>query len=89
MWHSIVFMQDDEADEPLSILANEGEEAAIEYLAQWDYGDETQFASEVNGHTYSSPADCAGTHDTVAIVGDYAVSYNEGLSYIGLMRRVH
>ena len=87
MWHSIVFVQDDEADEPLNILRDNGEEATIEYLAQWDYGDETQFASEVNGHTYSSPADCAGTHDTVSIVGDYALTYNLRIGYVGLCAR--
>lgn len=84
MWHSIVFTQGEEADEPLGILRNEGEEAAIEYLSQWDYGEETQFASEVNGHTYSSPADCAGSHDTVVIVGNYALTYNLHVGYVGL-----
>ena len=82
MWHSIVFIQGDEADEPLGILSDNGEEAAIEYLAQWDYGDETQSATG-----YGSPDDCAGTHDTVYIVGNYALTYNLGLGYIGLCAR--
>lgn len=87
MWHSIVFIQDEEANGPLGILYNEGEEATIEYLSQWDYGDETQFASEVNGHTYSSPADCAGSGDAVSIVGNYALTYNLHLGYVGLCAR--
>ena len=38
-FQEIVFIQGEEAEEPLNLLDNEGESAALQYLAQWDYGE--------------------------------------------------
>ena len=38
-FQEIVFIQGEEAEEPLNILDSEGESAALQYLAQWDYGE--------------------------------------------------
>lgn len=73
-YQRIVFMQGDEADEPLRILDEQGEESAIEYLSQWDYGE---------GEVFDDPS--SGTDDDVYETGDgYRLSYNTRLGYIGL-----
>jgi hypothetical protein len=41
-YYEIVFMQGEEAEEPLKILEDKGESAAIEYLKDWDYGKENE-----------------------------------------------
>lgn len=78
-WNRIVFAQGEDANEPLSILDAKGEEAAIEYLAQWDNGDK--------GEEFDEPA--AGESDDVYETDDgFRLSYNTHLGYIGLERRV-
>ena len=69
----MVFIQGEEAIEPLDILDEEGEEAAIRYLSDWDYneGEETK----------ETPW---GTSDKVIYLNNYYLSYNEGLGYISL-----
>lgn len=73
----IVFMQGEEAEEPLRILDEDGTKAAIDYLAQWDNGDE-------DVHSSSS----AGTSDTVIAKGRYVLSFNRYIGYIGLERKI-
>ena len=71
----IVFVQGDEADEPLSILDIDGTEAAIEYLARWHYPGEHELAQE--------PA--AGSSDDVFETDDgFVLTWNMRLGYIGL-----
>lgn len=36
---SIVFIQNEEAEEPLEILEEHGKSTALQYLKQWDYGE--------------------------------------------------
>lgn len=94
----VVFMQGDEASEPLAILHNrprdpetgmdastsvvwecptaESVAATIAYLAQWDYGD--------RGDAYDDSH--AGSGDWQETDGHYLLTYNVGLSYIGLER---
>ena len=51
-WVSVVFLQGEEADRPLRILGELGHVDAVDFLAQWDYGDETtQAALEVGTST--------------------------------------
>lgn len=78
-YYEIVFMQGEEADEPLKILDNKGESAAIEYLADWDYGGEMEH-TEVEAPW--------GPHDDTFEEDDYVLSYNDRLGYIGLVRKV-
>lgn len=77
-YQRIVFMQGEEADEPLRILDEQGEEAAIEFLAQWDMEP---------GEEFSEPA--SGDSDDVYETDDgFRLSYNTRLGYIGLERVV-
>jgi hypothetical protein len=39
-YHNVVFMSGDDAREALDILNERGEEAAVKYLSEWDYGDD-------------------------------------------------
>lgn len=78
IYHSIVFMQGDEATEPLEILDNKGAKAAIDYLAQWDYGTEMEH-SPVTEPPW-------GDSDHTEKRGSYVLSYNTHLGYIGLVR---
>lgn len=74
-YQSIVFMQGEESDKVLRLLDGEGIAAAIDYLSQWDMGD---------GETSDKPS--RGTHDNYKQVGDFLLTWNEGLGYIGLER---
>jgi hypothetical protein len=75
-YQRIVFLQGEEADEALAILDNDGTEAALEFLAQWDYGDA--------GETFDEPAN--GSDDEVYEdeAQHYRMSWNNRLGYIGL-----
>lgn len=73
-YQRIVFLQGEEADEALAILDNDGTEAAIDYLAQWDYGDA--------GETFDEPAN--GSDDDVFEDEHYRMSWNSRIGYIGL-----
>ena len=82
-YHDIVFMSGDDATEALEILDQHGEDRAMEYLAQWDYGGE-------NEHSPSTRKPW-GTSDHVVQTqldsGDiYFMSYNQRRGYIGLVR---
>ena len=84
-WINVVFLQGDEADRPLRILGELGHVDAVDYLAQWDYGDETPHAALENGYVYDEPGE--GTNDQVAISGDYALVVNPHIGYVSLLRR--
>ena len=84
-WVNVVFFQGDEADRPLRILGELGHVDAVDYLAQWDYGDETTQAALENGYVYNEPGE--GTNDQVAISGDYALVVNPHIGYVSLLRR--
>lgn len=75
-YQRIVFMQGEEADEPLAILDNDGTEAAVEFLAQWDMEP---------GEEFNEPA--SGDSDDVYETDDgLRLSWNTRLGYIGLER---
>jgi len=84
-WVNVVFLQGEEADRPLRILGELGHVDAVDYLAQWDYGDETTQAALENGYVYNEPGE--GTNDRVALSGDYALVVNPHLGYVSLLRR--
>ena len=76
-YERIVFMQGEDAEAAMEELDQHGEEAAIEYLAQWDMGD--------GGDIHDEPA--SGSSDNVYESEDgYRLSYNTHLPYIGLER---
>lgn len=57
----------------------------MDYLTQWDYGDETTLASLTYGYVYDRPGE--GTNDEVMTCGDYALVVNTGIGYVSLLRR--
>lgn len=81
----VVFQQGDDAAEALEILYGHGWHAAIEHLAQWDFGRETDDAAKASGHVYDEVP--IGEQDTVCVSGDYVMTYNQALGYVGLVRK--
>lgn len=84
---SVVFHNPgDDANETLNILDTHGPEAAMEHLTQWDFGSETEYAAEANGHVYhelpSSDLDRSYTS------GEYTMTYNHHYGHVHLLRRV-
>ena len=66
----MVFLQGDEADRPLRILGELGHVDAVDYLAQWDYGEETTQAALENGYVYDEPGEgMSCVRDRVAFRG--------------------
>ena len=74
---NIVFIQNEEAEEPLRILEDQGEGAALRYLRQWDYREE-------EGEVYDENP--GGSGDSVYREGNYIMTYNTSLGYIGLCK---
>ena len=73
-YSTVVFLQGDEADEPLKILNDKGMDDVFKYLQQWDmgeYNDETEESSK-GGADYSHEED------------GYLISWNPYIGYIGL-----
>ena len=86
-WVSVVFLQGDEADRAIGTINRRGFGAGIEYLRQWDFGDETTDAALVNGYVYDRiPA--GSTDRTVVPAGSpYALTYSTAHRYVSLLRR--
>jgi hypothetical protein len=86
-WVSVVFLQGDEADRAIGTINRRGFGAGIEYLRQWDFGDETTDAALVNGYVYDRIP--AGSIDrTVVPAGSpYALTYSRAHRYVSLLRR--
>ena len=74
----IYFAQGQGADEALEVYNEKGIDATIDYLSQWDDPDSEGF--EVFNE-YS-----AGTSDRTFDRGEYRLTINQGLGYIGLER---
>jgi hypothetical protein len=89
----IVFMQGDDYDEWEAIMYPDrepgylplprGHDAAVEYLAQWDNGDEAEVwdTDTDNGKPW-------GTADYTYEQGEYVMSWNPPLGYVGLVRKL-
>jgi hypothetical protein len=73
-YENVVFLQGDEAYQPLEILNDKGEDAALEYLKQWHYPGEHEGTDHL-GH---------GSSDHVYEKDGYIMSWNNALGYIGL-----
>lgn len=86
----VIFLDSDEGREVVDKLANvedgyivhgateESITEAIAYLSQWDDHDDRE--------TWERPSH--GTADDTTEVGDYLLSWNTGLGYVGLERKV-
>lgn len=84
-WVNIVFVQGGEADTVLWLIDRDGPEAAIEYLASWDFGEETTAAAMENGYVYDTVP--VGAADRQASNSDYVLTYNHDLGHVGLYRQ--
>ncbi len=74
-YERVVFMQGEDAEEALSILEEQGRDAAIDYLAEWHNC----------GSHEEEDAPAAGEDDyTYETEDGYLLSYNLRLGYIGL-----
>jgi len=73
-FEDVVFMQGEEADEPLDILRNQGKDAAMEYLMQWHDSGNHMGSAEL-GH---------GSSDQTFEKDGYTMAWNIPLNYIGL-----
>ena len=85
-WVSVVFLQGEEAEPVLDVIDRQGPDAGIAYLSGWDMGEETMNDAMENGYVYNTPP--AGTNDKVAEQGEYALTYNPAMTYVGLTRRL-
>ena len=77
IFEEIIFLQGFEAIEALNLLEQQGERSVIAYLSQWHYPGEHM--------TGDFPA---GTADSVSRQGNYVLSYNPSLEYIGLVSKI-
>lgn len=90
-YQSIVFIQGDDANEPIDLLYNwqgdkhhchylgvtqESVAAALEYMRQWDYGEPAEETDTPSG----------GSSDDTWAEGEYILTAHLGLGYIGLER---
>lgn len=83
MYANIVFMKGDDADEAFAAAGYDGNDsssidpaALLNYLSQWDYGDESEC------DTYRGPV--SGDYED----GDYVLSYSWAYGTCGLERKV-
>ncbi|TFC34920.1 hypothetical protein [Cryobacterium sp. TMT2-14] len=69
------------------MIDRDGATAAIEYLQQWDYGEETTDTALENGYVYDRiPA--GSTDRTIKDDGSaYALTYSTTFGYVSLLRR--
>jgi hypothetical protein len=79
-YEEIVFIQGEEAEEPMEILDSQGLEAVLKYLQQWDYGE-----SPVVEMDYLLNV---GNSDIIEEINGYLISYQRGIPYIGLTKIV-
>jgi hypothetical protein len=86
-WVTVVFLQGQEADEVLDIIESRGVDAAVEHLARWDYGDETDSAAAVNGDVHDAIP--VGVLDRTAESGEYTLTYNPFMGHVALHRHPH
>lgn len=70
----IVFIQGEEANEPLDMIEEKGEEETLEYLKQWQTGDEDQVTTKED----------RGLYDRTYEKDDYVMFWNPHIGYIGL-----
>jgi hypothetical protein len=78
---NIVFIQRaDETEEPEKIYREQGAEALLEYLKQWDFGAESE--------TDITDSEPWGTSDTIYQFDNYILTVNMGLPYFSLAREI-
>jgi hypothetical protein len=86
-WVTVVFLQGQEAGQALDIIQTQGVDAAVEHLAQWDYGAETDSAAIINRDVHDAIP--VGVLDRTADSGQYTLSYNPFMGHVALHRHPH
>ncbi|MFE7503853.1 hypothetical protein [Promicromonospora sp. NPDC057488] len=83
-YYSVVFLQDTEGHAVVDLLQEQGTQAAIDHLAQWDYGSETLEAALFNQDYHADVPRYSGTRE--ASDGPYVLSFQPGLGTVHLLR---
>lgn len=85
-WVSVAFMDGDDYETMIDATNDNGGStgAAVEYLAQWDYGTETDEAHTTDGAQWG-PDDTA--HEVTFGGIDYVYATNHYMGYVSLNRR--
>lgn len=83
-YYSVIFLQDEEGHAVVDLLQEQGAQAAIDHLAQWDYGSETLDAALFNQDYHADVPHHPGTRQ--ASDGPYVLSYQPGLGTVHLLR---
>lgn len=86
-WVTVVFLQGEEADHVLDIIQAQGVDAAVEHLAQWNYGAETDSAAIANRDVHDEIP--VGVLDRTADSGQYTLTYNPFMGHVALHRHPH
>lgn len=76
-YEAIVFLTDDDAAEPMRILREQGEQAALGYLKRWHQPGEGTLISTRNNPWKDE--------DSLFRDGEYVMYYNSTIPYIGLV----
>ncbi|WRS29177.1 hypothetical protein U6G28_06460 [Actinomycetaceae bacterium MB13-C1-2] len=85
-WVGVVFFQGEDADRVLDYINKHGTQGAVEYLSNWDYGDETTNAATANGEIHLDIS--GGMLDHTVEHGSYVLSHNPHLGHVALYRRI-
>ena len=83
-WVSVCFMQGEDAEEVLQMIDDEGIDAALGYVKNWDYGDETTQAALENGHVYDHPPTGPLEHEVRD--DNYVMTYSHSFGHVALYR---
>lgn len=83
-WVSVCFLQGEDAEEVLQMIDDEGIDAALGHVKNWDYGDETTQAALENGHVYEHPP--TGHLEQEVRDGDYVMTYSHSFGHVALYR---
>lgn len=66
------------------MIDNEGIDNALQFLADWDYGDETTQSAMENGYVYHLPP--TGPLEHEIRVSKYDMTYSHSFGHVGLYR---
>lgn len=83
-YYTVNFVQDAEGHAVVDLLQEQGAQAAIDHLAQWDYGSATLEAALFNQDYHAQVPYFAGTRE--ASDGPYVLTYNPDLGTVRLLR---
>lgn len=88
-WLSVVFLQGEEADAVLDLIDQQGTDAAIEHLADFDHGEETTQAALENGYVYDTPPNGILDRTANATIGGsgYLLTFSPFLGHVSLLRK--